>query len=90
LEQEAKELLRYIREELGRFYDENTAGLIYFIGAEHSCGGVIPLIRQAMLSRSKRIYVKPVIDKEHKKLTFKFHHNLQHTLLLHVHTVENL
>jgi len=71
LEQEAKELLRYIREELGRFYDENTAGLIYFIGAEHSCGGVIPLIRQAMLSRSKRIYVKPVIDKEHKKLTFQ-------------------
>jgi adenine-specific DNA methylase len=71
LEQEAKELLRYIREELGRFYDENTAGLIYFIGAEHSCGGVIPLIRQAMLSKSKKIYVKPIFDKEHKKLTFQ-------------------
>jgi len=71
LEQEAKELLRYIREELGRFYDENTAELIYFIGAEHSCGGIIPLIRQAMLSRSKKIYVKPIFDKEHKKLTFQ-------------------
>ena len=71
LEQEAKELLRYIREELGRFYDENAARLIYFIGAEHSCEGIIPLIRQAMLSRSKKIYVKPIFDKERKKLTFQ-------------------
>jgi adenine-specific DNA methylase len=71
LEQEAKELLRYIREELGRFYDENVARLIYFIGAEHSCEGIIPLIRQAMLSRSKKIYVKPIFDKERKELTFQ-------------------
>jgi len=71
LEQEAKELLRYVREELGRFYDENTTELIYFIGAEHSCGGLIPLIRQATLSKSKKIYVKPIFDKEHKKLTFQ-------------------
>jgi len=71
LEHEAKELLKYAREEIERFYDVDLASVIYFVGAEHSCGGVIPLIRQAMLSRTKKIYVKPVIDKEHKKLVFQ-------------------
>lgn len=71
LEHEAKELLKYTREEIERFYDVDLASVIYFVGAEHSCGGVIPLIRQAMLSRTKKIYVKPVIDKEHKKLVFQ-------------------
>jgi adenine-specific DNA methylase len=71
LEQEAKELLRYIREELGKFYDENTAGLIYFIGAEHSCGGVVPLVKQSVLSKTRKVYVKPVIGKEYRKLAFQ-------------------
>jgi adenine-specific DNA methylase len=71
LEREARDLVRYAREALGKFYDEEAKNYLFFISAEHECGGIIPLARHTLLSKSEGLYVKPVFDKENKKLTFQ-------------------
>jgi adenine-specific DNA methylase len=71
VEQEAKELVNYAREALGRFYDEGAKNYLLFIGAEHECGGVVPLAKHTLLSSKKNIHVKPVFVKESKKLAFQ-------------------
>jgi len=71
LEREAKDLVKYAEEALGKFYDEEAKNYMFFISAEHECGGVIPLARRTLLSKSEGLYVKPVFDKENKKLMFQ-------------------
>jgi adenine-specific DNA methylase len=71
LEREARDLVKYAREALGKFYDEEAKNYLFFISAEHECGGVIPLARHTLISRSEGLYVKPVFDKESKKLMFQ-------------------
>jgi len=71
LEREARDLVKYAEETLGRFYGSDDKGYIFFVSAVHECGGVIPLARYTLLSRRKDIYVKPVFDKESKRLTFQ-------------------
>jgi len=71
LEREARELVKYAEEALGKFYDEETKNYLFFISAEHECGGVIPLARRTLLSKREGLHAKPVFDKESKKLTFQ-------------------
>jgi adenine-specific DNA methylase len=71
LEREARDIVRYAEEALGKFYDKEAKNYIFFISAEHDCGGVIPLARRTLLSESKGLYAKPVFDKENKKLMFQ-------------------
>jgi adenine-specific DNA methylase len=71
LEREARDLVRYAREALGKFYDEEAKNYLFFISAEHECGGIIPLARHTLLSKNEGLYVKPVFDKENKKLMFQ-------------------
>jgi len=71
LEREARDLVRYAEEALGKFYDEEAKNYIFFISAEHECGGIIPLARHTLVSKSKGLYTKPVFDKENKKLLFQ-------------------
>ncbi len=71
---EAQKMLEYARKELGRFYDERTRSHIFFLGAEHDCGEVIPLISQPILSRGREIYVSPEFDKESKTVRFRITH----------------
>jgi adenine-specific DNA methylase len=74
LEREARDLVKYAREALGRFYGHDNRGYIFFVSAEHECGGIIPLARHTLLSRREGLHVKPVFDKENKKLTFQISH----------------
>jgi len=71
LEQESRNLVKYAKEVLGRFYGHDDKGYIFFVSAVHECGGVIPLARRTLLSKRKDIHVKPVFDKENKRLTFQ-------------------
>ena len=71
LEREARDLVKYAEEALGKFYDREAKNYLLFISAEHECGGVIPLARRALLSKSEGLHAKPVFDKESKKLTFQ-------------------
>lgn len=50
LERESRALIDYAREELGRFYSED-ANYIFFIGAEHYCGGLVPLAKHPCSTR---------------------------------------
>jgi adenine-specific DNA methylase len=71
LEREARDLVRYAKEALGKFYDEEAKNYLFFISAEHECGGIIPLARHTLLSKSKGLHVKPVFNKENKRLMFQ-------------------
>ncbi|ADV65586.1 DUF1156 domain-containing protein [Desulfurococcus mucosus] len=71
VEEEFRMLKEYTERELGRFYGEEDKGYIYFITAEHDCGGTIPLAMHPVLSRSRHIYVKPVFNKESKSVSFE-------------------
>ena len=66
VEEEARRFVKYAKEELGRFYSEDDKGYIFFIGTEHECGGLVPLVKHALLSRRHNIYVKPVFDNNKK------------------------
>jgi adenine-specific DNA methylase len=70
LERESRALIDYAREELGRFYSEDVS-YIFFIGAEHYCGGLVPLAKHTMLGKKKNIHVKLVVDKDSKTLAFQ-------------------
>jgi putative DNA methylase len=70
LERESRALIDYAGEELGRFYGED-AGYIFFIGAEHYCGGLVPLAKHTMLDKKRNIHVKPVVDRDSKTLAFQ-------------------
>jgi adenine-specific DNA methylase len=70
LEKESRALIDYAREELGRFYSED-ANHIFFIGAEHYCGGLVPLAKHTMLDKKRNIHVKPVVDRDSKTLAFQ-------------------
>ena len=69
--EEAKKLIAYVREELGRYYPQDAKGLIYFLSAEHDCGGVIPLMKEAALYREKDVYVSWRADSEKRRIEFK-------------------
>jgi len=71
LEREARDLVRYAKEALGKFYNEEAKNYLFFISAEHECGGIIPLARHTLLSKSKGLHVKPVFNKENKRLMFQ-------------------
>jgi len=71
LEQESRDLVKYTREVLGRFYGHDDKGYIFFVSAEHECGGVVPLARHTLLSERNGLHVEPVFDKENKKLIFQ-------------------
>ena len=71
LEREARDLVRYAKEALGKFYDEEAKNYLFFISAEHECGGIIPLARHTLLSKSEGLHVKPVFNKENKRLMFQ-------------------
>jgi len=71
LEHEVRDLVKYAKEALGKFYDEKAKRYLFFVSAEHECGGIIPLARHTLLSKSESLYVKPVFDKENKKLMFQ-------------------
>ena len=71
LEHEAKNLMEYARKELGGFYAEDVKAYICFISSVHSCGGIVPLVKHAILSKKKSIYVKPDINKDRKMLSFQ-------------------
>jgi putative DNA methylase len=71
LEQEVRELMEYVKKELGRFYAEDAKRYIFFIAAPHTCNGIVSLIKHNTLSKKKGIYVKPVIDKDSKRLSFQ-------------------
>jgi adenine-specific DNA methylase len=71
LEQESRDLVKYTREVLGRFYGHDDKGYIFFVSAEHECGGVVPLARHTLLSERNGLHVEPVFDKENKKLIFR-------------------
>jgi adenine-specific DNA methylase len=70
LERESRALIDYAREELGRFYSEDIS-YIFFIGAEHYCGGLVPLAKHTVLSKKRNIHVKLVVDKDSKTLAFQ-------------------
>jgi putative DNA methylase len=71
LEHEARELVKYAREELGRYYNENDKEYIFFIASEHDCGGLVPLAKHTLLSRRGDIHVKPVFSQDSKHLYFQ-------------------
>lgn len=71
LEREARDLVKYAKDALGRFYHEEAKNYLFFISAEHECGSVIPLARHTLLSKREGLYAKPIFDKENKKLTFQ-------------------
>jgi adenine-specific DNA methylase len=71
LELEARDFVKYAEEALGKFYDEEAKNYLFFISAEHECGGVIPLARRTLLSKRKSLYAKPIFDGESKKLIFQ-------------------
>jgi len=71
LELEARDFVKYAEEALGKFYDEEAKNYLFFISAEHECGGVIPLARRTLLSKRKGLYAKPIFDRESKKLAFQ-------------------
>ncbi len=71
LERESRDLVKYAEEALGRFYGRDDKGYIFFVSAEHECGGIIPLVRRTLLSKKKGTHIKPIFDKENKKLTFQ-------------------
>jgi adenine-specific DNA methylase len=71
LEQESRNLVKYVKGVLGRFYGHDDKGYIFFVSAIHECGGVIPLARRTLLSKRKGIHIKPVFDKENKRLAFQ-------------------
>jgi adenine-specific DNA methylase len=71
LERESRDLVKYAEEALGRFYGRDDKGYIFFVSAEHECGGVVPLARHTLLSERNGLHVEPVFDKESKKLVFR-------------------
>ncbi len=71
LEHEARELVKYAREELGRYYNENDKRYIFFIASDHDCGGLVPLAKHTLLSRRGDIHVKPVFSQDSKHLYFQ-------------------
>lgn len=71
VEREAKMMIKYAKEELGRFYDVLAKNYVFFIGSKHRCGGVIPLAKHTLLSRRKSIHVKPVFDNNNKTYRFE-------------------
>jgi adenine-specific DNA methylase len=71
LEREARELVKYAEEALGKFYDEEAKNYLFFISAEHECGGLIPLARRTLLSEREGLHAKPIFNKESKKLAFQ-------------------
>ena len=71
VEKEARKFIEYAKRDLGRFYREEDKGYIFFIGAEHECGGIVPLAKHTLLSGRHDIYVKPVFDSESKMPRFE-------------------
>lgn len=66
---EAKKLIAYVKEELGKYYPQDAKGLIYFLSAEHDCGGAIPLMKEVALYKEKDISWRA--NPEKKRIEFK-------------------
>jgi len=71
LQHEARDLLKYAEDALGEIYDKEVKCYLLFICAKHECGGVIPLAKHTLLSRREDLRVRPIFDKENKKLAFQ-------------------
>jgi len=71
LERETRDLVKYVEKVLGKFYDEKAKRYLFFISAEHECGGAIPLAKHTLLSKREGLHAKPVFYKESKKLMFQ-------------------
>ena len=56
--EESKKLIKYAENELSKYYPDDARGIIYVLGARHTCGGVVPLVKDPQLSRDKGIYYK--------------------------------
>ncbi|MFP3298025.1 MAG: hypothetical protein RXO22_02945 [Thermocladium sp.] len=56
--EESKKLIEYAKNELSKYYLDDIRRLIYVLGARHTCGGVVPLVKDPLLSRDKGIYYK--------------------------------
>jgi adenine-specific DNA methylase len=55
---ESKKLIEYAKNELSKYYLDDMRRLIYVLGARHTCGGVVPLVKNPQLSKDKGIYYK--------------------------------
>jgi len=56
--EESKKLIEYAKNELSKYYLDDMRRLIYVLGARHTCGGVVPLVKNPQLSRDNGIYYK--------------------------------
>jgi adenine-specific DNA methylase len=56
--EESKKLIEYAKNELSKYYPDDARGIIYVLGARHTCGGVVPLVKYSQLSKDKGIYYK--------------------------------
>jgi adenine-specific DNA methylase len=56
--EESKKLIEYAKNELSKYYLDDMRRLIYVLGARHTCGGVVPLVKNPLLSDDKEIYYK--------------------------------
>jgi len=51
--EEAKKLLDYAKRELNKYYPDDAKGIILVRGAVHTCGGVVPLVKNTALSKEE-------------------------------------
>jgi len=55
--EESKKLIEYTKNELS-YYPGDAKNIIYVLGAHHTCGGIVPLVKDPQLSKDKGIYYK--------------------------------
>ena len=66
--EESKKLIEYTKNELSKYYPGDAKNIIYVLGARHTCGGVVPLVKDPQLSKDKGFYYKfeTTLDKKVK------------------------
>ncbi len=71
--EEAERFLEYIKNEVGKYYPEDSKNFIFFISAEHSdnCHASIPLIKETALNGKKNIYVSWKPNQQLKEIEFE-------------------
>jgi len=71
--EEAKKLINYVKNELGKYYPQDGKNIVFVPAIEHDCGAVIPLIRETALYKGekKSIYASWSVNEVKKKIQFK-------------------
>jgi adenine-specific DNA methylase len=55
---EAKKLIDYAKQSLGKYYSSDEKHTINVLGIKHHCGGIIPIVSTTVLSKEDRIFFK--------------------------------